>query len=69
MAAGIYARISSDPDGTRLGVRRQIDDCEALAERLGWTVTDQYIDNDVSAWSGKKRAPTTNGCSTTSRTV
>jgi len=55
MAAGIYARISSDPDGTRLGVRRQIDDCEALAERLGWTVTDQYIDNDVSAWSGKKR--------------
>jgi DNA invertase Pin-like site-specific DNA recombinase len=55
MAAGIYARISSDPDGTRLGVQRQIDDCEALAERLGWTVTDQYIDNDVSAWSGKKR--------------
>jgi DNA invertase Pin-like site-specific DNA recombinase len=55
VAAGIYARISSDPDGTRLGVKRQIEDCQALAERLGWTVTDTYSDNDVSAWSGKQR--------------
>jgi len=55
VTAGIYARISSDPDGTRLGVERQIADCEALAARLGWTVSDQYIDNDLSAWSGKAR--------------
>jgi len=55
VTAGIYARISSDPDGTRLGVERQIADCEALAARLGWTVADQYIDNDISAWSGKAR--------------
>ncbi|MCP3977513.1 MAG: recombinase family protein [bacterium] len=55
VTAGIYARISSDPDGTRLGVQRQIDDCRSLADRLGWTVADEYVDNDVSAWSGKKR--------------
>jgi DNA invertase Pin-like site-specific DNA recombinase len=55
VTAGIYARISSDPDGTRLGVERQIADCEALAARLGWAVADQYIDNDISAWSGKAR--------------
>ncbi len=53
--AAIYARISSDQEGTALGVTRQVDDCRALAEKLGWTVADQYIDNDVSAYSGKKR--------------
>ena len=55
VSAGIYARISSDPDGTRLGVERQITDCEALATRLGWTVADQFVDNDISAWSGSPR--------------
>jgi len=55
VAAGIYARISSDPDGSRLGVERQIADCEALAARLGWSVVEVYVDNDVSAWSGSPR--------------
>lgn len=55
VTAGIYARISSDPDGTRLGVERQITDCEALAARLGWTVADVYVDNDISAWTGSAR--------------
>jgi len=54
-SACIYARISSDPDGTRLGVERQIADCEALAARLGWPVAEVYVDNDISAWSGKVR--------------
>ena len=54
-AAAIYARISSDPDGTHLGVDRQIDDCEALAASLGWPVGDVYSDNDVSAYSGRRR--------------
>ncbi len=54
-AAAIYARISSDPAGTRLGVGRQIADCEALAERLGWPVAEVYVDNDVSAYSGGDR--------------
>lgn len=52
---GVYARISSDPDGTRLGVERQVADCRALTERLGWSVGDEYVDNDVSAWSGETR--------------
>jgi DNA invertase Pin-like site-specific DNA recombinase len=54
-AAAIYARISSDPDETRLGVERQIADCEALAARLGWPVVEVYVDNDLSAWSGRVR--------------
>ena len=54
-AAAIYARISSDAEGTGLGVARQVEDCERLAERLGWTVGEVYTDNDVSAYSGKRR--------------
>jgi DNA invertase Pin-like site-specific DNA recombinase len=38
-----------------LGVRRQVEDCEVLAERLGWVVVDRYVDNDVSAYRGKPR--------------
>jgi len=54
-AACIYARISSDPTGAKLGVDRQIADCEELAARLGWPVAEVYEDNDLSAWSGKRR--------------
>ena len=53
--AGVYARISSDREGDELGVRRQLADCQALAERRRWTVVDRYVDNDASAWSGKAR--------------
>jgi len=55
-AAAIYARISSDPDDTRLGVERQLADCRALAVRKGWAVVREYVDNDISA-SGAKRRP------------
>ena len=51
----MYARISSDPEGDRLGVTRQRTDCEALAERKGWPVAEVYIDDDRSAYSGKPR--------------
>ena len=55
--AALYARISSDPNDTALGVARQKIDCLALAESKGWTVTPQstYVDNDTSATSGKPR--------------
>lgn len=53
--AAIYARISSDPNETALGVARQLKDCLKLAERKGWSVVEQYVDNDVSATSGKPR--------------
>lgn len=54
-AAAVYARISSDQEGTGLGVARQVQDCEALASRLGWPVAEVYQDNDFSAYSGKQR--------------
>ncbi|MEU7172704.1 recombinase family protein [Micromonospora tulbaghiae] len=55
ISAAIYVRISSDSTGEGLGVARQEADCRALAERLGWTVTEVYRDNDISAYSGKVR--------------
>lgn len=54
-AAAIYARISSDVEGTGAGVQRQVEDCQQLAEELGWTVAGEYVDNDISAYSGKRR--------------
>lgn len=55
-ATAVYARISSDPEGKALGVERQEEDCRLEAERLGWTVAEVYVDNDVSAF-GKKPRP------------
>jgi hypothetical protein len=52
---GIYVRISKDKTGLRAGVDRQRADCLALAERLGWPVARIYVDNDISAYSGKRR--------------
>ena len=54
-AAAIYARISSDLEGSGLGVARQVEDCRRLADSLGWTVAEEYVDNDLSAYSGKAR--------------
>jgi site-specific DNA recombinase len=54
-AVAVYARISSDQDGTALGVKRQVADCLEVAEREGWTVAEEYVDNDVLAYSGKRR--------------
>ncbi|MBA3290875.1 MAG: recombinase family protein, partial [Actinobacteria bacterium] len=53
--AGIYLRISSDPDGKRLGVTRQLEDCEKKAAVMGWEIAGVYEDNDRSASNGKRR--------------
>lgn len=53
--AAIYVRISSDHTGEGLGVQRQEEACRELAERLGWSVSEVYTDNDISAYSGKPR--------------
>jgi hypothetical protein len=55
MRAAVYTRISQDATGQRAGVTRQLEDCEALADRLGWEVTHRYGDNDLSAYSGSTR--------------
>lgn len=52
---GIYARISFDRRGLALGVERQIEDDLALAQTMPGTVVAIYVDNDVSAYSGKPR--------------
>lgn len=54
VTAAIYLRISSDPTGQQLGVARQREDCLALCNNRGW-VPVEYLDNDVSASSGKRR--------------
>jgi DNA invertase Pin-like site-specific DNA recombinase len=54
-AVAIYARISQDRSGAGLGIERQLEDCRAEAERLGWTVAEEYVDDDISAYSGKQR--------------
>ncbi|MEJ7846011.1 MAG: recombinase family protein [Acidimicrobiales bacterium] len=53
--AAVYARISSDPNDTALGVARQLKDCVALSEAKGWTVAEVFTDNDVSATNGRPR--------------
>ena len=55
MRAGVYVRISSDPDQARAGVERQRQDCVAHCEGRGWEVVGVYEDNDISAYSGKAR--------------
>ena len=32
-----------------------MEDCERLAERKGWVIVERFVDDDVSAWSGKRR--------------
>ena len=54
-APAIYARISSDREGDHLGVTRQVADCRALVERRHWPSASVYVDDDVSAYSGKPR--------------
>jgi site-specific DNA recombinase len=53
--AAIYVRISKDRTGAGLGVQRQEEDCRALCDRRGWLVARVYVDNDVSAYSGRPR--------------
>ncbi|HVE63768.1 MAG TPA: recombinase family protein [Mycobacteriales bacterium] len=36
-------------------MKRQVEHCERLADSLGWTVAEEYADNDVSAYSGRAR--------------
>jgi len=54
-AAAVYARISADQGGQGLGVQRQLEDCRKLAADRGWVIGQEYVDNDISAYSGKPR--------------
>ncbi|MEO5499456.1 MAG: recombinase family protein [Candidatus Saccharimonadales bacterium] len=47
--AGLYLRLSEDKHGDELGVTRQREDCEALAQLRGYDVVLVESDNDLSA--------------------
>jgi len=55
MVAVTYCRISADKTGAGLGVERQAADCRDLALRLGLGEPEVLTDNDLSAYSGKRR--------------
>jgi len=55
LRAVVYVRISRDPTGKQAGVERQERTCRDLADSLGWEVDRVLVDNDVSAFSGKRR--------------
>jgi DNA invertase Pin-like site-specific DNA recombinase len=50
----MYLRQSLDRTGEAVAVARQREDCEKLCAEKGWLPVE-YIDNDTSASSGKKR--------------
>jgi site-specific DNA recombinase len=50
-AAAIYVRISHDPQGERIGVERQLADCQALVGNDAQV----YEDNDTSAYQARRR--------------
>ena len=56
MSAALYARISLDREGEALGVTRQQEDARALAAKLGLTITEEYVDNDISASTRSTKA-------------
>lgn len=52
--AALLVRISDDRAGEAAGVGRQETDARALAERLGWTVGEVFVENDTSAYKRRK---------------
>ncbi len=55
MRAALYLRQSLDRTGAGAAVDRQRTATTALAESRGWSIVEEYVDNDVSASSGKVR--------------
>ncbi|MEX5268894.1 recombinase family protein [Kocuria sabuli] len=51
----IYARISQDRQGAGLGVDRQLVECQEYARAHDLRVIETLTDNDISAYSGKRR--------------
>lgn len=65
--AALLVRISDDRMGDAAGVGRQEADARALADRLGWGVSEVLIENDTSAF--KRRTVTLPDGSTAMRVV
>jgi len=62
--AGLYCRISDDRAGGGLGIERQRKTaCDWPRSWVGGVI-DTYTDNDIGAYSGRRR-PEMSGCSRT----
>jgi site-specific DNA recombinase len=57
LRAGIYTRLSSDPDGSETATARQEADCRKLCKSRGWTVATIYKDTDLSAYDRSVKRP------------
>ncbi|OMC55447.1 hypothetical protein A5747_13745 [Mycobacterium sp. IS-836] len=55
MRAAVYLRQSEDTQGQQWGIERQREDVLRYIEARGWTVIDEFPDNDVSATKNKPR--------------
>lgn len=47
--AAIYARLSVDRDGTKVGIDTQLEDSRKLAQERGWTIIAEYVDRNLTA--------------------
>jgi DNA invertase Pin-like site-specific DNA recombinase len=56
LSAVIYLRVSQDHTGEHATVDRHREDCLKVATARGWTVIEEYVDNDISA-AGKRVRP------------
>ena len=54
-APAVYARISLDAEGDGKAVQRQLEDCRKAVADNGWPEATEYVDSDVSGYSGKTR--------------
>jgi site-specific DNA recombinase len=55
MRAAVYLRQSMDRTGEELAIDRQREDVVRYVTAMGWEVLGEFVDNDVSATSGKRR--------------
>lgn len=55
MRVAVYARVSRDRDGRSTSVDQQVTECRKYAEARGWEVSVVLSDNDISAYTGKRR--------------
>jgi site-specific DNA recombinase len=53
--AAKYRRISDDREGRELGIERQDEDLDELAQRRGYRFVASYVDNDIGASTRSKR--------------
>ncbi len=59
--AGIYTRISWDPDGQRAGVERQRVDCETVCADRGWEIASTSRTTTARRTAERSGRPTS-GC-------